>query len=126
MFEVTSSNDASAHRNSVHIENPNSFVTNEQARKKTKAIKSITLIVIWTCLLYLLGMAPFLVSYILGFILQPSTGFTTYMTITSCILILSHGLTFFIYYKFNSLFRKVLISYVTRVFFFCNLFSFKK
>lgn len=81
-------------------------------KSSSSSVRSITLISINTCLLYLIGQAPYFVSYILSFIITTSPKwFSTYQYITACILMLTHGLTFFIYFKYNKMYRNILKSY---------------
>ncbi len=56
-------------------------------------------------------MLPFLVYYILSFILASSPQLSMYNNVTRGILYISHGTSLFIYIAFNKLFRQVLLGY---------------
>lgn len=82
-------------------------------KSSSSSVRSITLISINTCLLYLFGQLPYFASYIMSFIVTTSASwFHTYQYITACILMLTHGLTFVIYFKYNKMYRQILISYL--------------
>ncbi len=58
------------------------------------------------------GMSPYLITYILRYVLGQSTPLLNMITnISFGILYISHGTTLFIYLSCNKLLRKVLIEY---------------
>jgi len=71
-----------------------------------KASRNITLMVIFQCVLYTFGMCPYLIAYILGYVLEQTPDLEIYG-----ILYISHGSTLFIYISFNKYFRQVLNGY---------------
>jgi hypothetical protein len=88
----------------------NNNTTNSKNRK-------INLMVIWTSVLYFVLMTPYNLSYILRKMINPSTPWLTWFNlISNFLLFLAHGCTFFIYYSFNNLFRKILILYFKKLF----------
>ncbi len=56
-------------------------------------------------------MIPYLISYILSFLLESTPQLNTFNNISVGILFLSHGSSIFIYFAFNKLFRSVLLKY---------------
>lgn len=79
--------------------------------------RKINLMVVWTSVLYFVLMTPYNLSYILRKIINPSTTWLTWFNlISNFLLFLAHGSTFFIYYSFNNLFRKILILYFKKLF----------
>jgi hypothetical protein len=97
-----------------------------------KASRNLTLMIIFQCVLstignfyflnkYFLnfyyfffksGYGPFMLSYIFSFVLTTTPQLQMYSNICFGIIYLSHGLTFFVYFTFNKLFRKILIGYL--------------
>lgn len=57
-------------------------------------------------------MIPYLVSYVLRFVLVLTPELDMYNNFSSGILYIAHGSTLFIYLAFNKLFRRVLIGYL--------------
>ena len=56
-------------------------------------------------------MIPYLISYILSYILESTPQLEMYNDISYGILFISHGSTLFIYFTCNKLFRSVLLGY---------------
>lgn len=86
--------------------------------RESKASRNMTLMVIWTIALYIFGALPRNIYIIVKYSLASSSRFYTFSLITFLILIFSHGVTIFIYYSHNKMFRKILIEYVK--WFFCS------
>ena len=107
------SNSTSSDLATITSKNTNNMVKSDAPKKSSNSsVRSITLISIHTCLLYLFGQLPYFASYIMSFIVTTSASwFHTYQYITACILMLTHGLTFVIYFKYNKMYRQILISY---------------
>jgi hypothetical protein len=76
-----------------------------------KASRNITLMVIFQCVLYTFGMCPYLIAYILGYVLEQTPDLEIFTDISYGILYISHGSTLFIYISFNKYFRQVLNGY---------------
>ncbi len=57
-------------------------------------------------------MLPYMIYYILSFILAPSPQLSMYNNVTRGILYISHGTSLFIYIAFNKLFRQILLGYL--------------
>jgi hypothetical protein len=56
-------------------------------------------------------MIPYLLSVILSYLLETTPHQQIFSDFSYGIIFISHGLTFFIYFGFNKLFRSVLIEY---------------
>ena len=56
-------------------------------------------------------MVPYLLSYILSFLLEKTPQLEIYNESSYLILFVSHSLSIFIYFRFNKLFRKILVGY---------------
>lgn len=82
-----------------------------------KASRNITLMVLWTCVIYFMFMTPYNLSYILRLILVTSPELTLYNLVCSVLLTVAHGATFFVYLFYNNLFRKILVSYLRKMVF---------
>jgi len=57
-------------------------------------------------------MVPYLISNILSYLLDSTQAFQTYSNISIGFLLLSHGLTFFVYLTFNKMFKQIFIKYL--------------
>jgi hypothetical protein len=57
-------------------------------------------------------MIPYLISYILSFILPPSPTLSLFATTTTGILFMAHSSTIFVYYAYNKLHRETLLGYL--------------
>jgi len=83
----------------------------EQANKKKlyelKSNRRITLMVLWTSVLYFICMTPYNISIALRQILPSSSQLTLFNLISSTLLTFAHGATFFVYLTFNNMFRRV-------------------
>ena len=88
------------------------MVTVRQNEEKIKTSRNLTLIVIFTCMIYLVFLTPYLIAGIIKFI-SP-----TFYDISVILLAISHGINFFVYLKFNKLFRKTLINYFRKISYF--------
>lgn len=67
--------------------------------------------IMWTCFLNLIGLFPYFLSYSTGIIDEQLPMLDLYILISVQILLLTHGCNIFIYFKFNKLFRRILINY---------------
>jgi hypothetical protein len=86
-------------------------------KNKIGSSRSITLMVIFQCILYTLGMFPYLIANILSYILQSTSELTLFTNISYGFLYVSHGSTLFIYLTFNKQFRQVLFGYLQYIYF---------
>ena len=84
-----------------------------------KVSRKMTLMVIWTCVLYIIGCLPRNIYIIVKYI-ESSKRHHLFSLITLLILLLSNGLPFFIYYLYNNIFRKILKEYLKAIFCFCS------
>jgi hypothetical protein len=82
-----------------------------------KANRNITLMVLFTSVMYFCFMTPYNISYILRQIFPSSPTLTFYNLVSSVLLTVAHGSAFFVYLFFNNLFRKILVRYIKTVFF---------
>ena len=89
-----------------------------QTKTKLKASKNITLMVIWTSAIYVIGNIPQTVAYVMSLIIGISYQYSLNYNISIGFFFFIHGINIFIYIRFNKLFRKILIGY-----FRLNLFS---
>ena len=80
-----------------------------------RASRNLTSMVIFQCFLYTFGMFPYLIAYILGYVLEQTANLEMFTDITYGILYVSHGSTLFVYVSFNKLFRQVLLDYLNFV-----------
>lgn len=83
--------------------------------------RNITLIVLFTCFLYIFGTAPYVLAYMSTFIYERSFLLANFTMFSLGMLFLAHGVNFFVYVSVNRLFRRVLYDYIT-----CKWFSIKK
>jgi hypothetical protein len=60
-------------------------------------------------------MCPYVVAFILRFVLNSSPGLSIYFTISLGIMWISHGLTLFVYITFNKVFKQVLFGYIKNI-----------
>lgn len=86
---------------------------------EVRTSRNMTLMVIWTCVLYIIGALPRNIYIIIKYSLEASR-FYTFSLMTFLILILSNGFTIFIYYFYNHLFREILNGYIRKVFYACS------
>lgn len=75
-----------------------------------KASRNITLMVVWTCFLYIFGTAPYALCYIGSFIIPNSYELILFTNLSLGMLFLSHGVNIFVYFSYNNLFRDVFFS----------------
>lgn len=71
----------------------------------------MTLIVVWVNILFLLGTLPYLLVFMLKYLIKNSFELTLAFSIANISIMLSHGANIFIYFHFNNMFRQILISY---------------
>ncbi len=90
---------------------------------ESTACKNITLMVMWVGFLYLFGTAPHSVSFIMKFFVIETTEFLIYRIFCSALLKIVHGLNIFVYYRFNYIFRTILIAYLKKIFFIQSIFQ---
>ena len=81
-----------------------------QTNRNLEASKNITLMVIWSSILFIFGNTPVIIINILQFILDPNS-FQLVYRISVALIYFTHSLNFVIYFLFNKLFRKILFSY---------------
>ena len=72
--------------------------------------------VLWTSLIYMLVTVPYSISFILKFRLSALYGFRVYKIICSALMKLVHGINIFVYFKFNKMFRQVLVGFFKKGF----------
>lgn len=96
------------------MKSENNLNTVIKSENNLKASRNITLMVIFQCVLYTFGMCPYLIGYILSYVLESTAELKMYNNISYGILFFSHGSTLFIYLAFNKLFRQVLVSFFCR------------
>ncbi len=83
-----------------------------QTNRNLEASKNITLMVIWSSILFIFGNTPVIIINILQFILDPNSfQLVLIYRISVALIYFTHSLNFFIYFFFNKLFRKILFSY---------------
>lgn len=82
-----------------------------------RAKRNITLMVFWICALNFLGHLPRHIYIILKNLIVMSPILFRFNVFTFAILNLAQGMSFFINYSFNNMFRQTLIGYVRRIFF---------
>ena len=82
-----------------------------------KYSRNMTLMVIWTCVIYIIGGLPRNVYIMIKYIMEASR-YYTFSLITFSILIYSNGFSIFIYYLYNNMFKQILNDYLKRVCFF--------
>lgn len=82
-----------------------------------RAKRNITLMVFWICALNFLGHLPRHIYIILKYSIVMSPILFRFNVLTFAILNLAQGMSFFINYSFNNMFRQTLIEYVRRIFF---------
>jgi hypothetical protein len=82
-----------------------------------KYSRNMTLMVIWTCVIYIIGGLPRTVYIMIKYIMEASR-YYTFSLITFSILIYSNGFSIFIYYLYNNMFKQILNDYLKRVCFF--------
>ena len=81
-----------------------------QTNRNLEASKNITLMVIWSSILFIFGNTPVIIINILQFILDPNS-FQLVYRISVALIYFTNSLNFVIYFLFNKLFRKILFSY---------------
>ncbi len=84
-----------------------------------RASKNITLMVVWTMHIYIFGNIPYTLVFVFGFFSHPET-LHVLTTVSKGLLFLAHGVNFFIYFSFNTMYRDVFFGYLisARNFFF--------
>ena len=83
-----------------------------QTNRNLEASKNITLMVIWSSILFIFGNTPVIIINILQFILDPNSfQLVLVYRISVALIYFTNSLNFFIYFLFNKLFRKILFSY---------------
>jgi hypothetical protein len=82
-----------------------------------KYSRNMTLMVIWTCVIYIIGGLPRNVYIIIKY-LREASRYYTFSLITFFILIYSNGFSIFVYYLFNNIFRQILDRYFNKICFF--------
>jgi hypothetical protein len=95
-------------------------IQNSKEFKETKANRKITQMIMFTCLLYFFGHLPASIIFIMRLFLQPTPIMLVVIQFFFAFICLSKGLTFFIYYFYNNVFRGVLKQL------FKNIFQFRK
>ena len=94
----------------------------DRQSEASEASKNITLMVIWSSTLFMLGNLPFTIEYSLRLILTHDFNYNYLFNITFDILYLIHSLNIFIYLKFNKLYRNIFVSYFRAIYLFgCKL-----
>ena len=88
-----------------------------QITTKWKASKNITLMVIWTSAIYVIGNIPQTVAYVMSLIIGISYQYSLNYNISIGFFFFIHGINIFIYIRFNKLFRKILIGYFRLILF---------
>ena len=93
-----------------------------QNKEKIKASRNLTLIVIFKCIIYLVCLTPYLIFYMIRYVSSElinkyNLSFKIFYDFSEILLIISHGINFFIYLKFNKLFRRSLINYFRKIFY---------
>ncbi len=86
-----------------------------------RASKNITLMVVWTMHIYIFGNIPYTLAYVFGLLFtQYSEKLHMFTTVSKGLLFLAHGVNFFIYFSFNTMYRDVFFGYLisARNFFF--------
>ena len=76
-----------------------------------KASRNITLMVVWTCFLYVFGTAPYTLAYISSYLMEYNQNLYSYTIFSLGMLFLAHGVNFFVYFSFNTIFRSVFFGY---------------
>lgn len=94
-------------------------IQNLKEFKETKANRKITQMIMFTCLLYFFSQLPASIIFIVRLFLQPTPMMLGMIQFFFAFICLSKGLTFFIYYFYNNVFRQVLKQL------FKNIFQFK-
>ena len=79
---------------------------------ESQASRNMTLLVIWTCALYIFGATPRNVYIIIKYCLESSFRYHNFSLLTFLILIFSHAINIFIYYSYNTVFRKIIKDYL--------------
>jgi hypothetical protein len=93
-----------------------------QTNRNLEASKNITLMVIWSSILFIFGNTPVIIINILQFILDPNSfQLVLAFRISLALIYFTHSLNFVIYILFNKLFRKILFSYFQKIKF--NIFK---
>ena len=83
-----------------------------QTNRNLEASKNITLMVIWSSILFIFGNTPVIIINILQFILDPNSfQLVLVYRISVALIYFTHSLNFVIYFLFNKLFRKILFRY---------------
>ncbi len=77
-----------------------------------KASKNITLMVVWTMNIYIFGNIPYTLAYVFGFFFEYSEKLHMFTTVSKALLFLAHGVNFFIYFAFNTIYRDVFFCYL--------------
>lgn len=102
----------------------NSFVNDKL--KESKANRNMTLMVIFSCALNFIGMIPHNLMRVLKYFISWNSNvdyneqqwFLHVEMMSTCVLLLSHAVTIFVYYYFNPLFHSILVGYFRRFFMF--------
>ena len=89
------------------------MITIQQNKEKLRASRNLTLIVLCKCVIYLICLTPYLIAYIIRYV---SSELRLFQIFSEILLDISHRINFFIYLKFNKLFRRTLNIYLRKFF----------
>lgn len=94
-----------------------SFKRGEKMRAENNGSRNITLIVIWTSIIYIFGATPYTLIFILSQFVDVYNiiSYQPFLVVGELLLISSQGVFIFIYYFFNKLYKSIFNNYFSRL-----------
>ena len=86
------------------------------SRNKHRVSKNINLMVLYSSSFFIVGNTPHLIIYSLSLVLVKTSQLIMIYRISLIIIFFAHNLNIFIYYSFNKMFKRILITYFKRIF----------